>query len=134
MKNATYCIEAILEARFGRIEAQGLKFGRARVTRKDVQFTDVRHMAELVERYRSRVKISIQGYRLWQAAQEIQTDPVERLYGAAEGASLHRHVSDTIKLWYFAHRDYHAMRREYLYKCLGPRARVDWGQANKKTG
>jgi len=134
MKNATHCIEAILEARFGHIEAQGLKFGRARVTRKDVQFTDIKQMTDLVDRYRSRVHVCIQSYRIWQAAQEIQTDPIERLYGAAEGASLHRHVSDAVKLWYFAHRDCHAMRREYLMKCLGPRASVDWNMAGKKTG
>jgi len=129
MKSATQSIEAILEARFGRMEAQSLKFGRARVTCKDIQFGDVKRMADLVDRYRARVRVCIEHYRLWEAAHEIHTDSIERLYAAAEGASLHRRISDTVKLWYFAHRDYHGMRREYLTKCLGPCAKIDWDSA-----
>ena len=130
MRNATESIEAILEARFGRMEAQSLKFGRARVTSKDIQFGDLKRMAELVDRYRARVRVCIEHYRLWEAAHEIQTDSIERLYAAAEGASLHRRISDTVKLWYFAHRDYHSMRREYLMKCLGPSVKIDWSKAS----
>lgn len=133
MKNATRCIEAILEERFGHMEAQALKFGRARVTRRDVQFSDIKLMSDLVERYRIRVRACISTYRLWSAAQDIQVNSLERLYSAAEGAALHRHVSDAVKLWYFAHRDYHAMRREYLYKCLGPKATIEWGEDEKKA-
>lgn len=126
MKKATHAIEKILEARFGRTEAQALVFGRARLERKDIQFIDVKHMSELCERYKTDVRTNIRNYRHWRAAHEVEVDSIARLYGAAEGAFLHRRVSDSLKLWYFAHRDYHAMRRQYLIKCMGPDARVDW--------
>ncbi len=129
MKDASCAIERILEMRFGKMEAQALRFGRARVVRKDVQFMDVKMMSELMERYRARTRAAILEYRLWHDAHEVQTDSIERLYGAAEGAALHRRVSDAFKLWYFAHRDCYAMRRAYLRKCLSPQVRVDWDEA-----
>ena len=129
MKNATREIARILEVRFGKAEAQALVFGRARIARMDVQFLDVKHMSELCERYRGRVRTQILAYRLWEAAQESETDPITRLYGAVEGATLLRRISDEVKLWYFAHKDYHAMRRAYLTKCVGPRVKVDWDKA-----
>lgn len=132
MIKATKAIEVFLEQRFGRIQAQALVFGRARVVRGDIQFMDVKMMSELVERYRARVRVCIRGYRIWQSAHDTLKDDVARLYSLAEGALLHRGVSDAVSLWYFAHKDYHAMRRAYLYKCLGPRVRVAWGRAANK--
>lgn len=129
MKNSTYTIEKILEARFGKTEAQALVFGRARLVRKDIQFIDVKHMSELCERYKAELRRKIQSYRHWRAAHEVEVDSIARLYGAAEGALLHRGVSDGLRLWYFAHRDYHAMRRSYLIKCMGPNAKIDWEDA-----
>lgn len=126
MKDATRTIERILEMRFGKVEAQALLFGRARLVRKDVQFLDVKHLSELCERYKDRVRVAITAYRHWRAAYEVECDPIARLYGAAEGATLHRRVSDELRLWYFAHRDYHALRRAYLVKCLGPQTGVGW--------
>jgi hypothetical protein len=115
--------------RFGKTEAQALLFGRARLVRKDVQFIDVKHMSELCERYKRRLKKEIQLYRLWQAVYEVETDSINRLYGAIEGAALYRRVQDELKLWYCAHRDYHSMRRAYLIKCMGPNVKVDWVEA-----
>ncbi|NBX66582.1 MAG: hypothetical protein EBQ96_06260 [Proteobacteria bacterium] len=129
MKTVTHAIERILEARFGKTEAQALIFGRARLTRKDIQFIDVKHMSELCERYKAQIKANITAYRHWRAAHNVEVDSIARLYGAAEGALLHRRISDSLKLWYFAHRDYHAMRRQYLIKCMGPDMRVDWDNA-----
>ncbi len=129
MKKATIAIERILEARFGKTEAQALVFGRARLVRKDIQFIDVKHMSELCERYKAELRGHIRAYRHWRAAHEVEADSIARLYGAAEGAFFHRRVSDSLKLWYFAHRDYHAMRRAYLVKCMGPNVKVDWESA-----
>lgn len=129
MKDATRAIARILEERFGKMDAQALVFGRARLVRRDIQFMDVKHMSELCERYRALVRAEILGYRRWQAAQAAETDAIARLYGAAEGEVLSRRVSDRLKLWYFAHRDYHAMRRAYLVKCMGPHVKVDWDNA-----
>ncbi|MBU6236129.1 MAG: hypothetical protein KGQ41_09815, partial [Alphaproteobacteria bacterium] len=129
MKKATYAIERILEARFGKTEAQALIFGRARLVRMDIQFIDVKHMSELCERYKAQLLEKIRQYRRWRAAHEVEVDSIARLYGAAEGALLHKSISDCLKLWYFAHRDYHAMRRAYLQKCMGPNAKVDWDAA-----
>jgi hypothetical protein len=129
MKKATLAIERILEARFGKAEAQALVFGRARLARKDIQFIDVKHMSELCERYKARLRLNIRDYRHWRAAHDVEMDSISRLYGAAEGALLHRRISDSLKLWYFAHRDYHAMRRSYLIKCMGPQVKVDWDTA-----
>lgn len=129
MKQATQVILKILEQRFGAAEAQALAFGRARLERKDVQFLDIKHMSELSERYRAMVRHSIRAYRLWRGAYMAEMDPLVRLYGAAEGAALHRRIGDDVKLWYFSHRDYHAMRREYLLKCMNPQARVNWDKA-----
>ena len=129
MKNAATEIEKILELRFGKNEAQALIFGRARLERMDIQFMDVKHMSELCDRYRMRLKAQLQNYRGWQTVQDTLTDPIERLYGAAEGAILHRRISDELKLWYIAHKDYHAMRRAYLMKCLGPRMKINWDNA-----
>lgn len=128
MKAATRAIEEFLEARFGMTEARAIMFGRARVVRMDIQFMDVKHMSELCERYRGKLRGQIKAYRQWEAAQETETDPVARLYNAAEGAALSRRISDEMKLWYFAHRDYHAMRRAYMIKCVGPHIRVEWGK------
>lgn len=129
MKNSTQAIERILEERFSKAEAQALVFGRARLVRKDIQFIDVKHMSELCERYKAQLRANIKAYRHWRQAHDVEVDSIARLYGAAEGALLHRRVSDCFKLWYFAHRDYHAMRRSYLIKCMGPNAKVDWDTA-----
>lgn len=128
MKKATDAIEQFLEARFGLTEARAIMFGRAKVVRMDIQFMDVKHMSELCERYRSKVRGQIKVYRLWEASQAVETYPVARLYNAVEGAALSRRISDETKLWYFAHRDYHAMRRAYMIKCVGPHVRVEWAK------
>lgn len=129
MKDALQSIERMLEVRFGKTDAQALKFGRARIARKDIQFMDVKHLSELAERYRTRARGQILAYRVWQQAQEGQNDSIARLYGAAEGAILQRQVRDAVQLWYFAHRDYHAMRRAYLIKCMGPDVQAEWRKA-----
>lgn len=129
MKEAIRVIEQLLELRFGKTEAQALKFGRARLAKMDIQFTDVKHLSELCERYRARVRMQILAYRLWNDTLDLQSDPIEKLYTAAEGAALHRRIEDELRLWYIAHRDYHAMRRAYLVKCMGPHMRVDWDKA-----
>jgi len=85
MNEASRAIAQILEARFGKTEAQALLFGRARVARFDIQFMDIKHMSELCERYRDRLRAQIVAYRMWQQAQNVQADPLARLYGAAEG-------------------------------------------------
>lgn len=126
MNEASRAIAQILEARFGKTEAQALLFGRARVARFDIQFMDIKHMSELCERYRDRLRAQIVSYRMWQQAQDVQGDPLARLYGAAEGAVIHRRISDELKLWIIAHKDYHSMRREYLMKLVGPKMRVEW--------
>lgn len=133
MKQATEMIEAILEQRFGAMDAQALKFGRARLIKKEIQFMDVKHMSELCERYRGRLRRVVGEYRHWQGVHAVENDPVERLYGAVEGTALHRQVSDALKIWYFAHRDYHAMRKIYLRQCMGPDARVSWERAGGKA-
>lgn len=74
--------------------------------------------------------MQILAYRLWRATQDMAADPLTRLYGAAEGAALHRRLSDDVKLWYFAHRDYHAMRRRYLLTCMEPDMRVEWKEVS----
>lgn len=129
MKDAMQTIERLLELRFGKMDAQALKFGRARLAKMDIQFADVKHLSELIERYRSRARGHILAYRVWQNTQSLQNDPIARLYGAAEGAMLQRQVSDAVQLWYFAHRDYHAMRKAYLFKCIGPDVRAEWKKA-----
>src|SRR5690349_17576557 len=123
MNDAASAIARILEARFGKTEAQALVFGRARLSRHDIQFMDVKHISELAEKYRTRLRGQIAAYRAWEYAQDIENDPIARLYGAAEGAVLYRRVLDDLKLWYIAHRDYHAMRKAYLFKCMGPNVR-----------
>lgn len=122
-------IESILEQRFGKHEAQALRFGRARVLRKDIQFMDIKQMSEIVEIYRSKARQAIVHYRYWNHAHGIETDPITKLYSAAEGAMYRRHISDAVKLWYIVHRDYHWMRKVYLMRCLGPNARVEWQKA-----
>lgn len=129
MKEATRVIERILEARFGKMEAQALVFGRARLVGKDIQFTDVKHMSDLIERYRILTRAAIAAYRDWQSVHDVETDPIARLYSAAEGAGLHRRISDHLRLWYFAHRDYHEMRRMFLFKCMAPQIKVNWENA-----
>lgn len=47
MIESTRCIERMLEMRFGKMEAQALKFGRARIARMDLQFTDIKRIADL---------------------------------------------------------------------------------------
>ena len=129
MDKAAHAIARILELRFGKAEAQALIFGRARLVRKDVQFMDVKHLSELCERYRGRVRREIAAYRGWQATHAVETDAIARLYSAAEGDLQHRRVADAVRLWFMAHRDYHLLRRTYLMQCMGPRVRVDWDKA-----
>jgi hypothetical protein len=129
MKNADRAIARILEARFGKTEAQALLFGRARVVKRDIQFMDVKHLSELCERYRAKVRQQILAFRMWQNAMKTQSDAIARLYGAAEGAFIRQRISDDVKLWYFAHRDYHEMRKAYLMKIMTPRVSVEWRKA-----
>ncbi len=129
MNEASREIARILELRFGKTQAQAMLFGRARMVREDIQFMDVKHLSELCERYRARVRKQIMAYRLWEKAQTRQNDALAQLYGAAEGVIMHRRIADEFKLWLIAHKDYHWMRRAYLIKLAGPKIKVQWRRA-----
>lgn len=122
-------IEQILEARFGKTAAQALKFGRARVVKRDLQYMDVKLMSEILERYRYLVVETIRGCRRARTAATVETDEIARLYLLMDVRHMEKRVDSAVKLWRMAHLDYHAMRKAYLIKCLGPKVALDWQKA-----
>ncbi len=126
MEKNNAIIERILAARFSRVEVQALKFGRARLVRRDIQYMDVKLMSELMERYRSLARACVKECRTLRTQHAIETDALAKMYLAMDVEAANRKLDGTFALFRIANLDYHTMRRAYLIKCLGPHIAVDW--------
>lgn len=126
MERNNSIVERILSARFTKAEVQGLKFGRARLMRKDVQYMDVKLMSELIERYRGLTRAAIKECRFVRNMHATETDALAKMYLAMDVEALNKKIEGHFALFRIANLDYHTMRKIYLYKCLGPRITVSW--------
>lgn len=88
--------------------------------KKEPQYLDIKQMGEIVQRFRARMKLSIQGFRRWKTSYAREKDEIEKAYMALEGICLRRQLGDAWMLYVKANRDYHAMRRGYLANLRQP--------------
>ena len=97
----------------------GFPLGRAEQI-GDPQYLEVKQMADILRRYRTRVRLMAANYRCWSAEYQNEKDKVEKTYMAYEGIFLRQQLGDAWKLYVMANKDYHAMRRGYLANLRQP--------------
>lgn len=114
-------IEKALMQRFAHDDVEQAIFRKRRVMAREPQFLDVKHMSEIVARYRHQTRIAVQAARLMRQLQNNQRDALETVFLGFEAAVLKRRLGDCLQLWYIAHKDYHTMRRTYLAMCMATR-------------
>jgi len=129
MTNKQQKVESILTDRFGQMETQKMGFLRRRVLLRDIQFLDVKHMCELLHKYRRQVRTALRAVRLMREIRQDERDPIEQLFLGYESELLDRRLADCLRLWFVAHKDYHLMRRAYLARCQGKDLKRKWDDA-----
>lgn len=86
----------------------------------EISYFDMKQMAEIMARYRNRVRVMIHHYRRWKADYEREADRVEKVYRAYEGIFVRRQLADVWQLYLTVNRDYHELRRVYLANLRQP--------------
>jgi len=86
----------------------------------EIQYPDVVQMADILQRYRSRVRAMVRSYRYWKADYAQQADALEKAYTGYEGIFLRRQLGDAWLQYAKVNRDYHLMRRGFLASLRQP--------------
>jgi hypothetical protein len=79
-----------------------------------ISYLEMKQMAEIMARYRNRVRVMIHHYRRWKADYEREEDRIEKVYRAYEGIFVRRQLADVWQLYLTVNRDYHELLRVYL--------------------
>lgn len=87
---------------------------------QDIQYLDLKQLAEIQVRYRNRVRVMIHHYRRWRADYEREQDRMEKVYRAYEGIFVRRQLADCWQLYLTVNSDYHELRRVYLANLRRP--------------
>ncbi|MCM2343261.1 MAG: hypothetical protein NDJ24_01725 [Alphaproteobacteria bacterium] len=87
---------------------------------QDIQYFDLKQLAEIQARYRNRVRVMVHHYRRWRADYEREQDRIEKVYRAYEGIFVRRQLADCWQLYLTVNRDYHELRRVYLANLRQP--------------
>ncbi|QQG36928.1 MAG: hypothetical protein HYS17_03920 [Micavibrio aeruginosavorus] len=87
---------------------------------QDIQYFDLKQLAEIQARYRNRLRVMIHHYRRWQADYGRERDRIEKVYRAYEGIFVRRQLADSWQLYLTVNRDYHELRRVYLANLRQP--------------
>jgi len=110
--------------RSGRIEVDAsiaqFRTGLAQLNGRDIQYFDMKQMAEIQERFRNRVRSMVRMTRLWKADYESEFDEIERTYTAYEGIFIRRQLQDAWDMYLAVNKDYHEMKRLYLASLRRP--------------
>ena len=109
-----------MEERWGPAFVQQLRDHMIQFEAKDIQYLEMKQMAEIQARFRNRVRVMIHHYRRWKADYEREVDPIEKVYRAYEGIFVRRQLADVWSLYVTVNRDYHEMRRVYLANLRQP--------------
>ncbi len=85
-----------------------------------LSYLDMKQMAEIMVRFRNRVRVMIHHYRRWQTDYQREQDRFEKVYRAYEGIFVRRQLADVWQLYLTVNRDYHELRRVYLAQLRQP--------------
>lgn len=109
-----------MEERYGPAYVQQLRDHLIHIEAKEIQYLEMKQMAEVLARFRNRVRVMIHHYRRWKTDYERETDRIEKVYRAYEGIFVRRQLADVWQLYLTVNRDYHEMRRVYLANLRQP--------------
>ena len=109
-----------MEERYGPAYVQQLRDHLIHIDAKEISYLEMKQMAEVLARFRNRVRVMIHHYRRWKADYERETDRVEKVYRAYEGIFVRRQLADVWQLYLTVNRDYHELRRVYLANLRQP--------------
>lgn len=109
-----------MEERYGPAYVQQIRDHLVQTEAREIQYLEMKQMAEILARFRNRVRVMVHHYRRWKADYERETDRVEKVYRAYEGIFVRRQLADVWSLYLTVNRDYHEMRRVYLANLRQP--------------
>lgn len=111
---------ATAETTFGAAYVQQLRDHLIQIDAQDISYLEMKQMAEIMARFRNRVRVLVHHYRRWQADYHREQDRVEKVYRAYEGIFVRRQLADVWQLYVTVNRDYHELRRIYLANLRQP--------------
>lgn len=109
-----------MEERYGPAYVQQLRDNLIHIEAKEISYLEMKQMAEIMVRFRNRVRVMIHHYRRWKTDYEREHDRVEKVYRAYEGIFVRRQLADVWQLYLTVNRDYHELRRVYLANLRQP--------------
>ena len=112
--------DADAESAFGKAYVQQLRDHLIHIDAHSISYLEMKQMAEVMARFRNRVRVMIHHYRRWKADYEREHDRVEKVYRAYEGIFVRRQLADVWQLYLTVNRDYHELRRVYLAQLRQP--------------
>lgn len=105
---------------FGAAYVRQLRDHLIHIDAQDISYLEMKQMAEVMDRFRNRVRVMIHHYRRWKADYEREHDRIEKVYRAYEGIFVRRQLADVWQLYMTVNRDYHELRRVYLANLRQP--------------
>ena len=109
-----------MEERYGPAYVQQLRDHLVHIEAKGISYLEMKQMAEVLARFRNRVRVMVHHYRRWKADYEREHDRIEKVYRAYEGIFVRRQLADVWQLYMTVNRDYHELRRVYLANLRQP--------------
>lgn len=103
-----------LETRHSVAFVQDIRDRIAIIEKREIQYLEMKQMADMLIKYREKMRKTLREYREWKTAYEAETDEIEKVYTAYEGIFARRQLADRWKLYVTVNTDYHDMRRAYL--------------------
>ncbi len=79
-----------------------------------LQIFEVKQLAELEDKYRKQLKLSLCAYRLWQKQYRDETDTVELLYGQLKGIILRQNAQSAARGYWIIRQDFRVIFKNYL--------------------
>ena len=109
-----------MEERYGPAYVQQLRDRLIHIEGREIHYLEMKQMAEILARFRNRVRVMVHHYRRWKVDYERETDRIEKVYRAYEGIFVRRQLADVWQLYVTVNRDYHELRRVYLANLRQP--------------
>lgn len=81
---------------------------------KTWNYLEMKQMAEILARHRTKTKLAVREYRLLKQALAAETDAIEKLYLGYEGMFMRDHLRDALRLYVMINRDYHEALDTYM--------------------
>jgi hypothetical protein len=88
--------------------------------KNDWQYLEVKQLAEILARYREKMRLAIREYRLLKQTLAAETDAIEKLYLGYEGMFMRDHLRDGLRLYVMINRDFHEAYRSYFEALKNP--------------